>query len=207
MRPTSRTITSLLAAAGAGFAVAVMTDAPSASAEFCEPGQSEVADGECISRQRDARRPRREDRIALSTAAFIGRTDRQPPSKWRRIVVARGSCSGGVRGFVAGILGILTLLPRACFCLGLDEDLVVCSFVVDGLGAVVGSGCFAAGHGQCAAGGGAWCVDVGDGGGGFDTGWETVFGCLDEWCRSARAVRSRRRCRRATGGLASRRTF
>ena len=63
MRPTSRTITSLLAAAGAGFAVAVMTDAPSASAEFCRPGQSEVADGECISRQRDARHPRREDRM------------------------------------------------------------------------------------------------------------------------------------------------
>jgi hypothetical protein len=47
MRPTSsRTITSLLAAAGAGFAVSAMIGAPIAVAQVCEPGQVEI-DGQC----------------------------------------------------------------------------------------------------------------------------------------------------------------
>jgi len=47
MRPTrSRTITSLLAAVGAGFAVSAMIGAPTAVAQVCEPGQVEI-DGQC----------------------------------------------------------------------------------------------------------------------------------------------------------------
>ena len=47
MRPTrSRTITSLLAAVGAGFAVSAMIGAPAAIAQVCEPGQVEI-DGQC----------------------------------------------------------------------------------------------------------------------------------------------------------------
>ena len=47
MRPTrSRTITSLLAAVGAGFAVSAMIGAPAAVAQVCEPGQVEI-DGQC----------------------------------------------------------------------------------------------------------------------------------------------------------------
>jgi hypothetical protein len=47
MRPTrSRTITSLLAAIGAGFAVSTMIGAPAAVAQVCEPGQVEI-DGQC----------------------------------------------------------------------------------------------------------------------------------------------------------------
>ena len=51
MRPTrSRTITSLLAAVGAGFAVSAMIGAPAAVAQpgdtACEPGQV-VIDGQC----------------------------------------------------------------------------------------------------------------------------------------------------------------
>ena len=47
MRPTrSRTITSLLAAVGAGFAVAAMIGAPTSVAQVCEPGQVEI-DGQC----------------------------------------------------------------------------------------------------------------------------------------------------------------
>ena len=47
MRPTrSRTITSLLAAVGAGFAVSAMIGAPTAIAQVCEPGQIEI-DGQC----------------------------------------------------------------------------------------------------------------------------------------------------------------
>ena len=51
MRPTrSRTITSLLAAVGAGFAVSAMIGAPTAVAQpgntACEPGQV-VIDGQC----------------------------------------------------------------------------------------------------------------------------------------------------------------
>jgi len=47
MRPTSRTITSLLAAVGAWCAVSTMIGAPVAAAQVCEPGQSEI-NGECI---------------------------------------------------------------------------------------------------------------------------------------------------------------
>jgi hypothetical protein len=49
MRLTSRTITSLLAAVGAGFAVSTMIGAPIAVAQVCDPakGQSEI-NGECI---------------------------------------------------------------------------------------------------------------------------------------------------------------
>jgi hypothetical protein len=50
MRPTSRTITSLLAAAGAGFAVSAMIGAPVAVAQVCEPGQVEI-DGQCTDLQ------------------------------------------------------------------------------------------------------------------------------------------------------------
>jgi hypothetical protein len=39
MRPTSRTITALLAAAGAGFAVSAMIGAPVAVAQSCRPDQ------------------------------------------------------------------------------------------------------------------------------------------------------------------------
>ena len=39
MRPTSRTITSLLAAVGAGFAVSAMIGAPIAVAQVCKPSQ------------------------------------------------------------------------------------------------------------------------------------------------------------------------
>src|SRR6476659_9853866 len=47
MRPTrSRTITSLLAAVGAGFALSAMIGAPTAVAQQCEPGQVEI-DGQC----------------------------------------------------------------------------------------------------------------------------------------------------------------
>ena len=47
MRPTrSRTITSLLAVVGAGFAVSAMIGAPAAVAQVCEPGQVEI-DGQC----------------------------------------------------------------------------------------------------------------------------------------------------------------
>ena len=47
MRPTrSRTITSLLAAVGAGFAVSAMIGAPAAVAQVCEPGQV-IIDGQC----------------------------------------------------------------------------------------------------------------------------------------------------------------
>ena len=47
MRPArSRTITSLLAAVGAGFAVSAMIGAPAAVAQVCEPGQVEI-DGQC----------------------------------------------------------------------------------------------------------------------------------------------------------------
>jgi hypothetical protein len=47
MRPTrSRTITSLLAAVGAGFAVSAMIGAPIAVAQVCKPGQVEI-DGKC----------------------------------------------------------------------------------------------------------------------------------------------------------------
>ena len=42
----SRTITSLLAAVGAGFAVAAMIGAPTAVAQVCEGGQV-VIDGQC----------------------------------------------------------------------------------------------------------------------------------------------------------------
>jgi len=46
MRATrSRTITSLLAAVGAGFAVSAMIGAPIAVAEVCQPGH--VLDGQC----------------------------------------------------------------------------------------------------------------------------------------------------------------
>ena len=49
MRPTrSRTITSLLAAVGAGFAVSAMLGAPIAVAQVCDAGQSEINPGECI---------------------------------------------------------------------------------------------------------------------------------------------------------------
>lgn len=47
MRTTSRTITSLLAAVGAGFAVSAMIGAPVAVGQVCELGQSEI-NGECI---------------------------------------------------------------------------------------------------------------------------------------------------------------
>ena len=47
MRPTrSRTITSLLAAVGAGFALSAMIGAPTAVAQQCEPGQV-VIEGFC----------------------------------------------------------------------------------------------------------------------------------------------------------------
>ena len=47
MRATrSRTITSLLAAVGAGFAVSAMIGAPAAVAQVCEAGQV-VIDGQC----------------------------------------------------------------------------------------------------------------------------------------------------------------
>ena len=47
MRATrSRTVTSLLAAVGAGFAVSAMIGAPTAVAQVCEPGQV-VIDGRC----------------------------------------------------------------------------------------------------------------------------------------------------------------
>jgi hypothetical protein len=47
MRATrSRTITSLLAAVAAGFAVSAMIGAPTAVAQVCEPGQIEI-DGQC----------------------------------------------------------------------------------------------------------------------------------------------------------------
>jgi hypothetical protein len=47
MRPTSRTIASLLAAAGAGFAVSAMIGAPFAVAQVCpEPDQVKI-DGIC----------------------------------------------------------------------------------------------------------------------------------------------------------------
>ena len=42
----SRTITALLAAVGAGFAVSTMIGAPTAVAQVCEPGQVEI-DGQC----------------------------------------------------------------------------------------------------------------------------------------------------------------
>lgn len=48
MRPPSRTISSLVAAAGAVFAASVVIGAPVAAAEVCEPGQSEISDGGCI---------------------------------------------------------------------------------------------------------------------------------------------------------------
>jgi hypothetical protein len=47
MRLTSRTITSLFAAVGTGFAVSTMIGAPIAVAQVCDPGQSEI-NGECI---------------------------------------------------------------------------------------------------------------------------------------------------------------
>ena len=47
MRPTrSRTITSLLAAVGAGFAVSAMISAPTAVAQSCKPSQVWL-NGEC----------------------------------------------------------------------------------------------------------------------------------------------------------------
>jgi hypothetical protein len=47
MRATrSRTITALLAAVGAGFAISTMIGAPTAIAQVCEPGQIEI-DGQC----------------------------------------------------------------------------------------------------------------------------------------------------------------
>jgi acyl CoA:acetate/3-ketoacid CoA transferase beta subunit len=47
MRPTrSRTITSLLAAVGAGFAVSAMIGAPAAVADVCQPGMV-GPDGQC----------------------------------------------------------------------------------------------------------------------------------------------------------------
>ena len=47
MRPTkSRTITSLLAAVGAGFAVSAMIGAPISVAQVCEPGQVDN-NGQC----------------------------------------------------------------------------------------------------------------------------------------------------------------
>ena len=47
MRPTRlRTITSLMAAVGAGFAVSAMIGAPAAVAQVCEAGQV-VIDGQC----------------------------------------------------------------------------------------------------------------------------------------------------------------
>ena len=47
MRPTRpRTITSLLAAVGAGFALSAMIGAPPAVAQECQPGQV-VIDGQC----------------------------------------------------------------------------------------------------------------------------------------------------------------
>jgi hypothetical protein len=49
MRPSSRTITPLLAAVATAFAVSTMIGAPIAVAQTCpEIGQSEIADGECI---------------------------------------------------------------------------------------------------------------------------------------------------------------
>jgi hypothetical protein len=48
MRPTSRTVTSLLAAVVTGLAVSAMIGAPVAVAQACEVGQSQIADGECI---------------------------------------------------------------------------------------------------------------------------------------------------------------
>ena len=69
MRPISRTITSLLAAAGAGFAVSAMIGAPVAVAQVCEPsqldnnGQCTVPDKNannvpCASRQADVQSER-----------------------------------------------------------------------------------------------------------------------------------------------------
>jgi hypothetical protein len=47
MRPTRlRTITSLLATVGAGYAVSAMIGAPIAVAEFCQPGHVGI-DGQC----------------------------------------------------------------------------------------------------------------------------------------------------------------
>ncbi len=60
--------------------------------------------------------------------------------------------------------GTVTLCPTACtlWCFVLEGGLIVSAFVVDGLGAVLGAGGGASGHGQCACrivdrGG---CVDV-----------------------------------------------
>jgi hypothetical protein len=50
MRLTSRTITSLLAAVGAGFAVSTMIGAPIAVAQVCKPNQVEV-NGQCTDLQ------------------------------------------------------------------------------------------------------------------------------------------------------------
>jgi hypothetical protein len=48
MRPTSRTITSLLAAVFGGVAIWGVVGAPLAVAQVCEVGQSEISEGECI---------------------------------------------------------------------------------------------------------------------------------------------------------------
>ena len=54
MRPTrSRTITSLLAAVGAGFAVSALIGAPPAVAQGCEPGQVSN-DGQCTVSDKNA---------------------------------------------------------------------------------------------------------------------------------------------------------
>ena len=49
-RPTSRTITALLAAIGAGFAVFTVMGAPIAVAQVCKPGQQEI-NGQCTDLQ------------------------------------------------------------------------------------------------------------------------------------------------------------
>lgn len=48
MRQSFRTITSVLATLFTGLATCAMIGAPAAVAQSCEPGQSEIAAGECI---------------------------------------------------------------------------------------------------------------------------------------------------------------
>lgn len=48
MRPTSRTVAPLLATVFTGFALSTMVGVPTAAAQMCDPGQSEISDGECI---------------------------------------------------------------------------------------------------------------------------------------------------------------
>src|ERR1700742_644848 len=47
MRPTSRTITALLAAVGTGFAISAVIGAPDAVAQFCPYSDQEKIDGIC----------------------------------------------------------------------------------------------------------------------------------------------------------------